>query len=110
MMFTSSNISDGRDTPEGKFDITRQEGENYSSGEFPSSDPNLPNMPWSSFFEAPRGIAIHGSLNFITRKRDGKDVDFLRLDNSHGCVNVLKDDARLVWETLTIGNKVVVLP
>ncbi len=104
--------SAGLSTPEGKFNITRQEGEDYSSREFPASDPEKPNMAWASFFESRRGIAFHGSPNFRTFTNPDTKVQktYLYLDSSHGCVNALKSDADLVQQTLGIGSTVVVLP
>lgn len=105
-------VSEGLDTPEGGFDITRQEGEGYSSREFPASDPDNPNMEFSSFFEAKRGIAFHASTNYRTFTNPDTNVQstYLYLDSSHGCVNALKPDADLVRQTLSIGDTVVVLP
>ncbi len=100
----------GQDTPEGLFTIIRREGASYSSGEFPARDPNEPNMPYASFFHR-RGLAFHGSLNFAMKHRaNGKDVEYLRLDNSHGCANARRADAELVNRELKIGDRVAVLP
>jgi hypothetical protein len=102
--------STGYDTPEGLMTIYRQEGEGYSSGEFPAADPSEPNMAFATFFNK-RGIAFHGSLNFRIFGNDetGK-MEYLRINNSHGCANGRKSDAELVRNTLTIGDKVAVLP
>jgi len=100
----------GKETPEGLFTIFRQEGAGYSSRLYPSDDPKHPNMPFASFFEG-SGIAFHGSDYFNVRFPVGqKPVISLLLDNSHGCVNALKSDARLVHDTLKKGDRVAVLP
>ncbi len=101
----TADYTQGYDTPEGLYAVYRKEGENYSSREFPSYDPNVPNMAYATFFNN-RGIAIHGSLNIINRA----GMEFLRIDSSHGCVNARKSDARIVQETLNYEDKVAILP
>ncbi len=102
----------GYDTPEGVFEIYRKEGEDYSSREFPSYDPNVPNMAFATFFNK-RGIAFHSSLNFREFALGNNPEDktlYLKLDNSHGCVNATKGAAELANTTLTFGDRVAVLP
>ncbi|PCI28742.1 hypothetical protein COB52_03285 [Candidatus Kaiserbacteria bacterium] len=99
----SARTQDGYDTPPGSFSVTRKEGPEYMSGQYPDTD-GEPNMPWAVFFN--RGIAFHGSKNF--HEIDGNL--FLHLDNSHGCANATRDDAQLSNEILQIGDPVVVLP
>ncbi len=101
----TADYTQGYDTPEGLYAVYRKEDETYSSREFPSYDPNIPNMAYATFFNN-RGIAFHGSLNIINRA----GIEFLRIDSSHGCVNARKSDAHIVHETLNYEDKVAILP
>lgn len=104
----------GYDTPEGKFRVAWEKGEDYSSQEFPASDPGEPNMPWAVFLDSKnrdgeyRGIAFHGSPQRFDTDEEGKL--FLLLDVSHGCINATVEDAKLANETLRKGDPIVILP
>lgn len=92
-------------TPSGVFHIGRQEGPEYLNFE---GDP----MPYSSFFH--NGAAFHGSTNFKDARgrvaRTVRDVATVRLDSSHGCINMLESDAQEVHDTYGPGTPVYVMP
>lgn len=95
-------------TTEGPAKIIWQ-SKHHKSREF-----NGANMDFSSFFNE-HGEAFHASDNF--KMRDGRsvaksehDVAAVRLDSSHGCVNMLRADAEEVFAHFHQGTFVYVLP
>lgn len=91
-------------TPRGFFKVYRTEGKDYSSRKYPPSEGSGPNMGYASFFD-PTGVATHGSTNF--KIYNGREV--LKLDSSHGCVNMRPADAKLLQDVLGLGGIILVL-
>jgi lipoprotein-anchoring transpeptidase ErfK/SrfK len=88
----TAKTGDGYVTTDGLHKITRLEGAGYTSREYPGAK-----MDHATFF-GPTGRAIHASANFVWRynKETEKKEWFLITDNSHGCVNVMDEDAKVI--------------
>lgn len=88
----TAKTGDGYVTTGGMHPITRLEGPGYTSREYPGAK-----MDNATFF-GPTGRAVHASSNFVwryNRERERKEW-YLVTDNSHGCVNVMDEDAKVI--------------
>lgn len=104
-LFMETPISTGLDltpTPRGTFHIFKKTPSRYMQGPIPElADQqvyDLPGVPWNLYF-TDGGAVIHGAYwhtNF------GKQY-------SHGCVNLLPENARKLYEWAELGTKVVVI-
>ena len=88
----TAKTGDGYVTTDGMPPITRLEGPGYTSKEYPGAK-----MDHATFF-GPTGRAVHASSNFVWRfnRETEKKEWFLVTDNSHGCVNVMDEDAKVI--------------
>jgi hypothetical protein len=104
VLVLEANISSGKEltpTPRGEFKIFRKTPSRYMQGPLPyladKQVYDLPGVPWTLYFTA-GGAAIHGTYwheNFGTQ-------------HSHGCVNLLPADAKLLYRWADLGTKVTV--
>ncbi len=104
VLVMEANISSGKEltpTPRGEFKIFRKTPSRYMQGPLPylvdKQIYDLPGVPWTLYFTA-GGAAIHGTYwheNFGTQY-------------SHGCVNLLPAEAKLLYRWAELGTKVVV--
>jgi len=86
----------GKDTatPTGTFNIQIKVGAVHMGDGRVTADPlayELPGVPWVSYFELERGVALHGTYwhNDFGRRR------------SHGCINLAPDDALWIYRWTT---------
>ncbi|MEM7014388.1 MAG: L,D-transpeptidase [Verrucomicrobiota bacterium] len=91
----------GNPTPLGEFKVA------WKSADYHSREYDAP-MPWSMFFVASRGIAIHGSTAIPYRWRYN-DLSPGMPAGSGGCVSLTKRNAKKVFEWADISTPVVVL-
>ncbi len=103
VLFMEESVSTGNDltpTPRGTFSIFRKTPSRYMQGPLPDiSDDyyDLPGVPWNLYFTA-EGAAIHGAY---WHDKFGQRW-------SHGCVNLLPDNARKLYEWADVGTQVTV--
>lgn len=101
--FMQESVSTGLEltpTPRGSFKIFRKTPSRYMQGPIPeiSDDAyDLPGVPWNLYFTK-EGAAIHGTYWH----------DNFGQPQSHGCVNLPPDKARLLYEWAELGTTVVV--
>lgn len=103
VVFMETRISTGLEltpTPRGKFTIFKKTPSRYMQGPIPGiSDQyyDLPGVPWNLYFTE-EGAVIHGAYwhnNFGRRA-------------SHGCVNLLPEEAKKLYLWADVGTRVVV--
>jgi len=79
------------DTPRGRFNIySKMPSKHMGDGNLASDGNDLPGVPWTSFFHE-TGVALHGTYwhnNF-------------GLQMSHGCVNMVSDEAKWLFRWTT---------
>lgn len=101
-MFVEMTISTGLElspTPVGTFTVFKKMPSRYMQGPLPgfSDYYDLPGVPWNLYFTE-GGAVIHGAYWHNS----------FGLRYSHGCVNLLPEDARLLYEWADLGTKVTV--
>jgi hypothetical protein len=100
------NESAGNITPVGDFRIHRKEREWHTSGEFEGAD-----MGWAVYFSGENlskwsGVAVHSSG---PRFRINGGQSQVKLGDSNKCVNVSRDNAKIINRTLMAGKNMVVV-
>ncbi len=102
-VFMEESVSTGHETtptPRGTFSIFRKTPSRYMQGPLPNiSDDyyDLPGVPWNLYFTS-EGAAIHGAY---WHDKFGQRW-------SHGCVNLLPDNAQKLYEWADVGTAVTV--
>ena len=88
----TAKISDGYVTTDGEHEISRLEAPGYTSKQYPGAKMD------NAFFFGSTGRAIHASSNFQYRFNREVEIKewFILLNNSHGCVNVMDEDALVI--------------
>jgi lipoprotein-anchoring transpeptidase ErfK/SrfK len=80
------------DTPRGVFNIqSKMPSKHMGVGDLASDGSDLPGVPWTQFFLTPPGNALHGTYWH----------DNFGLQMSHGCVNMVTDEAKWLFRWTT---------
>ncbi len=80
------------DTPRGEFNIqSKMPSKHMGDGDLASDGSDLPGVPWTQFFLSPPGNAFHGTYWH----------DNFGLQMSHGCVNMLTEQAKWLFRWTT---------
>lgn len=103
-LFMEIKISTGLEltpTPRGIFTVFKKTPSRYMQGPLPIIAPDqyydLPGVPWNLYFTE-EGAVIHGAYWH----------DSFGSPYSHGCVNVLPNEARVLYDWAPLGTKVIV--
>jgi hypothetical protein len=80
------------DTPRGRFNIqSKMPSKHMGIGDLASDGSDLPGVPWTQFFLTPPGNALHGTYWH----------DNFGLQMSHGCVNMVTEEAKWLFRWTT---------
>lgn len=103
-LFMETSISTGLElspTPQGTFKIFKKTPSRYMQGPLPGMPEqqtyDLPGVPWNMYFTQ-GGAVIHGAY---WHKAFGHPY-------SHGCVNMVPEEARVLYEWADLGTTVIV--
>ena len=99
-LFMETTISTGLDdspTPLGSFKIFKKTPSRYMQGPLPgyTDEYDLPGVPWNMYFTE-QGAVIHGAYWH----------DSFGQQYSHGCVNMVPEEARQLYKWAELGTKV----
>ncbi len=99
------------ETESGEYPVGRKENDNYRSNELTGTDGRGAFMGNAVFFDEEKGKALHESVNYTLKLdlKSGEYKEVLLVDSSHGCVNLNKNDAKIVNQNLKSKKDTIVI-